>query len=72
MTRLFFDIVQSNARSYDYSGHYFSDVSQAKSAAQELSLDLSCSSNIDWQDATVEVRDASGLRLFAVPVEQLG
>jgi hypothetical protein len=71
MTRLFFDLVGPNDRSFDFHGRYFRDPQEAHEHAQVLSLDLSCTDDEDWRGAEVEVRDVTGRRLFSVPVVEL-
>ncbi len=65
MTRLFFDVVGQNERSFDYHGRYFSDPAEAHEHAKLMSLDLSCSQN---EGSEIEVRDTTGQRLYSVPI----
>jgi hypothetical protein len=69
MTRLFFDLVGPNDRSLDFHGRYFRDPKEAHEHAQLLSIDLSCAEK--WQNAEVQVRDATGSRLFSVPIVEV-
>jgi hypothetical protein len=69
MTRLFFDLVGPNDRSLDFHGRYFRDPKEAPEHAQLLSIDLSCAEK--WQNAEVQVRDATGSRLFSVPIVEV-
>jgi hypothetical protein len=71
MIRLFFDIVGPKTRSIDFHGRYFSNPSDAHEDAKILSMDLSCTDKLDWRDAEVQVKDASGRQLFSVPIIEL-
>jgi hypothetical protein len=71
MTRLFFDLVGPDDRSFDFHGRYFRDPKDAHEHAQLLSLDLSCTDIEKWHHAEVQVRDAFGSRLFSVPIIEI-
>ena len=71
MSRLFLDIVGPNDRQFDFSGAMYPGLDQARAAAELLSLDLGCDVDSPWLGAEVQVRDASGARLFACPVPNL-
>src|SRR5688572_10242047 len=71
MTRLFFDLVGPDDRSFDFHGRYFRDPKDAHEHAQLLSLDLSCTDLEKWHHAEVQVRDAFGIRLFSVPIIEI-
>jgi hypothetical protein len=71
MSRLFLDIVGPNVRQLDFSGAMYPGLDQARAAAELLSLDLGCDVDSPWLGAEVQVRDASGARLFACPVPNL-
>lgn len=66
---LVFDLVGPNDRSLDFHGRYFRDPKEAHEHAQLLSIDLSCAEK--WQNAEVQVRDATGSRLFSVPIVEV-
>ena len=54
MTRLFFDLVGPNDRSFDFHGRYFSDPQDAREHAQVLSMDLSCTDTEEWRGAKLK------------------
>lgn len=68
MTRYFFDVLTHAAVRYDYSGRVLAEPEQAHELAQLIALDLGCQNGDDARDREVQVRDASGGRLFSVAV----
>ena len=68
MTRLFFDVVNTRSRSYDYSGRNFSRQEDAANVAELIAMDLGCSEMSDWIGSHVQVRNVAGDTLFSVPV----
>ena len=68
MTRLFFDIVGTDNRAFDFHGRYFRDAQEGHEHAKLLSMDLSSTHKVGAQ---IEVRDVSGQRLFSVPIVQV-
>jgi len=71
MSRLFLDIVGPTVRQFDFSGAMYPGLDQARAAAELLSLDLGCDVDSPWLGAEVQVRDATGARLFVCPVPNL-
>ena len=66
--RLFFDVFKQQTPSYDFHGRYFDRPENAAQMAELIALDLGCSENNDWVGSQVQVRNAAGETLFAVPV----
>ncbi len=66
--RLFFDIFKQQSRSYDFHGRFFSRSEEAAEMAELIAADLGCSEEDGWIDSQVQVRNAAGEMLFAVPV----
>ena len=66
--RLFFDILKQQSSSYDFHGCYFSKSEEAAKMAELIAVDLGCSEDSDWVNSQVQVRNAAGEMLFAVPV----
>jgi Domain of unknown function (DUF6894) len=66
--RLFFDIFKQQTPSYDFQGRYFSRPEDAAQLAELIAADLGCSEDNDWVGSQVQVRNAAGEMLFAVPV----
>lgn len=69
MNRFFFDVAFRTSVSYDYKGREFATPLQARSFAELVALDVSCSDNADAADE-VQVRDVYGAKLFVVSVQQ--
>ena len=70
MSRFFFDIASGNGVRYDYQGREFLSTGHARGYAELLALDLICTDTSDGAEE-VEVRDVRGVKLFAVPVQEL-
>ena len=68
MTRLFFDVVSTQSRTYDFHGRNFSRPEEAAHMAELIAMDLGCSETDDWNGSHVQVWDATGDMLFLVPV----
>lgn len=68
MKRFFFDVVNSQSRSYDYHGRNFSRPDDAARAAELIAMDLGCSETGNWIGSQVQVRNTAGDTLFSVPV----
>jgi len=66
--RLFFDVFKQQTRSYDFCGRVFGRPEDAVQMAELIAADLGCSETTDWLDSQVQVRNAAGEMLFAVPV----
>lgn len=71
MNRFFFDVAYQTNIQYDYRGREFSDLSEVRSFAELLALDMGCT---DGQDRAteVQVRNVSGQQLFSVSIQQPG
>ena len=68
MIRFFFDVAFKASISYDYRGREFATPLQARSFAELVALDVSCTDNADAADE-VQVRDVYGEKLFVVSVQ---
>ena len=66
--RLFFDVFNQQTHSYDFSGHHFTRSEDATQMAELIAADLGCSEDNNWVGSQVQVRNAAGEMLFAVPV----
>jgi hypothetical protein len=66
--RLFIDVVKEQSPSYDFHGRDFGRPEDAAQMAELIAADLGCSENNDWFGSQVQVRNATGQTLFAVPV----
>ena len=68
MKRFFFDVVGSNASSYDYHGKTFHRPDDARELAENMALDLGSSETDNWSGFEVQVRDVVGAMLCAIPI----
>ena len=68
MKRFFFDVVHEASRIHDFHGKYFRTVEEACDMAETVSFDLACSERDECVGSEIQVRDAMGALLFAVPV----
>ena len=66
--RLFFDVFKQQTPSYDFHGRNFGRPEDAAQMAELIAMDLGCSETDDWVGSQVQVRNAAGETLFAVPV----
>jgi Domain of unknown function (DUF6894) len=66
--RLFFDVFKQQMPSYDFHGRNFGGPEDAAQIAELIAMDLGCSETDDWVGSQVQVRNAAGETLFAVPV----
>ena len=66
--RFFFDVFKQQSPLYDFQGRYFSGPEDAAQMAELIAVDLGCSEDNDWLGSYVQVRNAAGEMLFAVPV----
>ena len=66
--RLFFDIFTKQTRSYDFHGRDFDKQEDAAQMAELIAADLGFSETTDWVGSQVQVKNATGEILFAVPV----
>jgi hypothetical protein len=66
--RLFFDVFKQQTPSYDFHGRYFGRPEDAAQMAELIAADLGFSEDNDWVGSQVQVRNAAGEMLFAVPV----
>ena len=69
MKRFFFDVWCKTHTEYDYQGRDFAQPQHAHEWAELLALDLGCSNDGGWAGAEVQVRDAIGSVLLAVPIQ---
>lgn len=68
MKRFFFDVVHETSRVHDFHGKYFRTVEEARDMAETVSFDLACSEKDECMGSEIQVRDALGVLLCAVPV----
>jgi hypothetical protein len=66
--RFFFDVFKQQTRSYDFHGRYFGKPEDAAQMAELIAADLGYSEDNNWVGSQVQVRNAAGQMLFAVPV----
>jgi hypothetical protein len=66
--RLFFDVLTPEARSYDFSGRDFPSAEDARSVAELIATDLGCSATNDYAGSRIQVSNAAGETLFAIPI----
>jgi hypothetical protein len=66
--RLFFDVLKQQSSTYDFRGGDFGRAEDAAQIAELIAMDLGCSETNDWVGSQVQVRNAAGETLFAVPV----
>jgi hypothetical protein len=66
--RFFFDVSRQQTRSYDFHGRHFGRSEDAVQMAELIAADLGYSEDHDWVGSQVQVRNAAGEMLFAVPV----
>ena len=66
--QFFFDVFKQQSPSYDFHGRYFSKSEHAVQMAEFIAADLGCSEDNDWVGSCVQVRNATGEMLFAVPI----
>jgi hypothetical protein len=64
----FFDVFKQQTLSYDFHGRYFGRTEDAAQMAELIAMDLGCFEDNDWVGSHVQVRNAVGEMLFAVPV----
>jgi hypothetical protein len=69
MTRFFFDYTAKEESLLDYGGHEFRSSQAAIEFAQTIAQHLKHSLSGNWSGWTVEVRNASGMRVLALPVD---
>jgi len=69
MTRFFFDYTAKEQSLLDYGGHEFRSSQAAMEFAQAIAQDLKHSLSGNWLGWTVEVRNASGVRVLSLPVD---
>jgi hypothetical protein len=65
---LFFDVITQQTPSYDFHGRYFDRPEDAAQMAELIAADLGFSETNDWIGSQVQVKNAAGETLFAVPV----
>ena len=68
MKRFFFDVVRDTSRIHDFHGKYFRTVEEARDMAETVSYDLACSEKDECMGSEIQVCDALGALLCAVPV----
>ena len=69
MTRFFFDYTTKDRSLYDYQGDVFLSSGDAYEFAQATVQSLKNSLAGDWIGWSVEVRNATGTKLFSLPVD---
>jgi hypothetical protein len=69
MTRFFFDYTAKEQSLLDYGGHEFSSSQGAIEFAEAIAHDLKHSLTENWRGWSVEVRNATGMRLLSLPVD---
>ena len=70
MTRYFFDVASKTHVQFDYRGREFAKLDKAQEWAELIAIDLQCSDDGGWAGCEVRVHDASGGRLFSIPVRE--
>ena len=55
MTRFFFDIVNSDSRTYDFHGQYFESLNQVREMAEIVSFNLACAEKDNSSDGEIQV-----------------
>ena len=68
MTRFFFDYTAKEQSLLDYGGHEFRSPQAAVEFAEAIAHDLKHSLTENWLGWSVEVRNATGMRLLSLPV----
>jgi Domain of unknown function (DUF6894) len=68
MQRFFFDVVREASCLHDFHGKYFRTVDEARDMAETVSYDLACSEKDECVGSEIQVRDALGALLCAIPV----
>lgn len=66
--RFFFDVLNQNARSYDYQGREFLKIEDAAQMAELIAADLGVSDTDEWVGSQVQVRTAANEMIFSVAV----
>jgi hypothetical protein len=66
--RVFFDVLSSQSRFYDFKGRYFDKPEYAADMAELIAIDLGNSDTDDWVGSQVQVRNVAGDTLFSIPV----
>lgn len=70
MNRYFFDVVEHERPSLDYTGRMLPTVDEAYEAAELIAFDLAVKQAEDAIGLKVTVSDTQGRRLFSIPVTQ--
>ena len=68
--QVFFDVLSSQSRLFDFRGRYFDNPECAADMAELIAIDLGNSDTVDWLGSQVQVRNAAGEMLFSVPVQK--
>jgi Domain of unknown function (DUF6894) len=66
--RLFFDVSKQQTPTYDFHGKDLSSPEDAARTADLIAAGLGSSETNDWTGSQVQVRNAAGDVLFAVPI----
>jgi hypothetical protein len=69
MTRYFFDVTAETSVQYDYSGRPLPSLDHARELAELIAIDMGCRQGDELLGTEIEVRDATGLKLFTVAVQ---
>jgi hypothetical protein len=68
MNRYFFDVATRSSVHYDYQGRELAQPDQARDIAELIALDIECIDGDTSLGVEVQVRNAGGQKLFAVPI----
>ncbi len=70
MNRYFFDVASRMRVHYDYQGRELERPDQAHEIAELIALDIECTDISGTGGIEVQVRNAGGQKLFAVPIRE--
>ena len=66
--RLFFDVLKQQTLTYDFRGRDLCSPEDAAQTAELIAVGLGSSETNDWAGSQVQVRNAAGDTLFAIPI----
>ena len=66
--RIFFDVLSSESKLYDYQGRYFDKLEHAADMAELIAIDLENSDTNDWTGSQIQAKNVTGQTLFSISV----
>jgi hypothetical protein len=70
MNRYFFDVATRTYVQYDYKGRELERPDEARDIAELIALDIECTDCNGTAGMEVQVRNAGGQKLFAIPIRE--